>query len=86
MVDIDQRTAKRNRLVRAAVDALREQTRGRIGTLDIACDGDVLTIRGEVTTYYFWQLGFTAARDCAQRAGGLLFDYQVKVVPQPPAA
>jgi len=86
MVETDQWTAKRNRLVRAAIDALHEQTRGRIGTLEIACDGDVLTIRGEVSTYYFWQLGFTAARNCAHRAGGLLFDYQVKVVPQPPAA
>jgi hypothetical protein len=81
MADADLRTAKQSRLVRAAVDALYEQTRGRIGTLDIVCDGDMLTIRGEVGTYYLWQLGFIAARNCAQRAGGLPFDYQVKVNP-----
>ncbi len=68
-------------LVRRVVDRLRYQTQDRIGALDVACDGEVITIHGEVTTYYLWQLGFAAARYSAQKAGGLLFDYQIKVLP-----
>jgi len=67
-------------VIRAVVDRLRDQTRGRIRGLDVECDGDVVTIRGAVASHYLWQLGFSAARMAAQEAGGLLFDFQVVVV------
>jgi hypothetical protein len=66
-------------LARSVVDRLRYQTHGRIRALQVACDGEVITIRGVVPSYYIWQLGFAAARYSARKAGGLLFDYQVSV-------
>jgi hypothetical protein len=81
MVDPHCLTMGSDFVVRGVVDRLRYQTQDRIGALDVACDGEVITIHGEVTNYYLWQLGFAAARYSAQKAGGLLFDYQVKVLP-----
>jgi hypothetical protein len=68
-------------IIRAVVDRLRDQTRGRIRGLDVECDGDFVTIRGAVGSHYLWQLGFSAARMAARESGGLLFDFQVVVVP-----
>jgi hypothetical protein len=40
----------------------------------------VITIRGEVTSYFLWQLGLSAARIASRKAGGSRLDYRVKVI------
>jgi hypothetical protein len=68
---------------RGVLDHVRHETRGRVENLNVEFYGDVITIRGEVTSYYLWQLGLSAARSAARRTGGLLIDYRVKVISQP---
>jgi hypothetical protein len=69
-----------NSLQRAVLDHVRHQTRGRVDNLSVECHGHVITIRGEVTSYYLWQLGLSAARIASCRSGGSLLDYRVKVI------
>jgi predicted NBD/HSP70 family sugar kinase len=66
-------------LARFLVDRLRDDTRDGIRSLQVMCDDDVITVGGEVASYYVWQLGFASVRKRAHEAGGLLFDYQVRV-------
>jgi hypothetical protein len=65
---------------RAVVDRIRDETRGQIRDLEADCDGEVLTVRGEVDNLYFRQMAFIAAWIAARSAGGLLFDLKVDVV------
>jgi hypothetical protein len=69
-----------NSLQQAVLDHVRHQTRGRVDKLSVECHGDVITIRGEVTSYFLWQLGLSAARIASRKAGGSRLDYRVKVI------
>jgi hypothetical protein len=75
--------AKNNAVAQAVKDRVRSATRGRIRGLEVECDGEVVTVRGEVDSSYFHRLAFNAAWFEARNAGGLLFDLQVKVIPPP---
>jgi hypothetical protein len=68
-------------LMQAFLDQLGQQHRGYIRFLAVECDGDVVTIRGAVSSYYLWQLGHHAARVAAKECGGLLLDFQIDVLP-----
>ena len=68
----------RSEIVHRVLHAIRTRTGPRVNNLDVDCDGDVITVRGIVNTYYAWQLGFSAARNASSELGGLLLDYQVK--------
>ena len=70
-----------NDIVRKVLHAIRTRTGPRVNNLDVDCDGEVITVRGKVSTYYAWQLGFSAARNASSELGGLLLDYQVKAGP-----
>lgn len=73
--------AKNNAVAQAVKDRVRSATRGNIRGLEVECDGEVVTVRGEVDSSYFHRLAFNAAWFEARNAGGLLFDLQVKVIP-----
>jgi hypothetical protein len=75
--------AKNIAVARAVIYRVLAATRGQIRGLEVECDGEVLTIRGEVESSDFQRLAFNAAWIEARNAGGLLFDLQVEVVPSP---
>ena len=56
--------------------------RGRVDNLAVRCDDEMIDIRGEVESYFLWQLGLSAVQESAPDAGGCPFDYRIDVVPQ----
>jgi hypothetical protein len=68
-------------LVRSVLQAIHLHTHRRIEKLEVDCDGEIVTVRGEAPTYYLWQLAFAAARHASRKVGGLLVDYRVRAVP-----
>jgi hypothetical protein len=81
MIEPESDVAKNSAVVRAVIDRVRAATRAQIRGLEVDCDGKVVTIRGVVDSTYLKRLAFNAARIEARKAGGLLFDLQVEVVP-----
>lgn len=73
---------KNSAVIRNAIDRVRAATRDQIHRLEVDCDGEVLTIRGEVANRDLWRLAFHAAWLEARAAQGLLFDLQVQLLPQ----
>jgi hypothetical protein len=69
-------------VMRAVFDRVRAATSGKIRDLEVNCDGEVLTIRGEVDDWEVWWLAFHATWVEARAGEGLLFDVQVEVVPR----
>jgi hypothetical protein len=68
--------------IRAASDRVHAATSGKIRGLDAYCDGEVLTIWGEVDDWEMWWLVFHAVWVEARAGEGLLFDVHVAVVPR----
>lgn len=66
---------------RAVVERIRDETNDQVRDLEADCDGEVLTVRGEVDNLYFREKAFVATWIAARSAGGLLFDLKVEVVP-----
>jgi hypothetical protein len=83
MIESETDLAKNMAVARAFIYHVRAATRGRIRGLEVECDGEVVTIRGEVEGSDLKGLAFNAARIEARNAGGLLFDLQVEIVPPP---
>jgi hypothetical protein len=75
--------AGRQTSVAQAITArLRLVMRGRVDKLAVRCDAEMINIRGEVESYFLWQLGLSAVQESARDAGGFAFDYRIDVVPQ----
>jgi hypothetical protein len=72
--------AKNASVARAFVDRVRAATRDQIRGLDVDCDGEVVTIRGEVDSSDLERLAFNAAWIEARNGECLLFDLQVEVI------
>jgi hypothetical protein len=83
MIDSQTDHAKNAAVARAVIDRVRAATRDQIRGLDVDCDGEVVTIRGEVDSSDLKRLAFHAAWIEARKGEGLLFDLQVEVIPQP---
>jgi hypothetical protein len=83
MIESESDLAKNIAVARAFIYHVRAATRGQIRGLEVECDGEVGTIRGEVEGSDLKDLAFNAAWIEARNAGGLLFDLQVEVVPPP---
>jgi hypothetical protein len=81
IMESDTDVATNRAVERVVIDRVRAGTRGQIRGLEVDCDGDVVTIRGEVDSWHVWWLAFDAAWIEARNAGGLLFDLQVAVLP-----
>jgi hypothetical protein len=75
--------AKNSAVARAVMGRVRAATGDQIRGLDVDCDGEVVTIRGEVDSSDLKRLAFNAAWIEARNGEGLLFDLQVEVMPQP---
>jgi hypothetical protein len=75
--------AKNIAVARAVIYRVRAATRGKIRGLEVDCDGEVVTIHGEVDSADLQRRAFNAAWIEARNAGGLLFDLQVEVAPPP---
>ena len=75
--------AKNTAVARAVIDRVRAATRDQIRGLDVDCDGEVVTIRGEVDSFDLKRLAFNATWIEARNGEGLLFDLQVEVIPPP---
>jgi hypothetical protein len=73
---------RQTRIAQAITDRLRLVMRGRVNNLAVRCDDQMIDIRGEVESYFLWQLGLSAVQDSARDAGGFRFDYRIDVVPQ----
>jgi hypothetical protein len=73
--------AKNIAVARAVIYRVRAATRGQIRGLEVDCDGEVVTIHGEVDSLDLKCLAFKAAWIEARNADGLLFDLQVEVAP-----
>ena len=80
-MESDTDVARNSAVERVVTHSVRAATRGQIRRLEVDCDGDVVTICGEVDSYDVWWLAFHAAWIGARNAGGLLFDLQVAVLP-----
>jgi hypothetical protein len=74
--DVDNNSAA----IQAVIDQVQAATCGEIRGLEVDCDGQVLTIRGEVDDWDVWWLVFHAVWVEAKAGEGLLFDVQVHVV------
>jgi hypothetical protein len=83
MIESERELAKNIAVARAFIYHVRAATRGQIRGLEVDCDGEVVTIRGEVDSSDLKALAFNAAVIEARNAGGLLFDLQVEVAPPP---
>jgi hypothetical protein len=68
--------------IRAVIDRVHAATSGEIRGLEADCDGEILTIWGEVDDWEMWWLAFHAVWVEARAGAGLLFDVQVAVVPR----
>jgi len=73
--------AAHGHVVREMTDAILTRIGRTIDDLSIDCDGEVVTVRGKVPTYYLWQQAFSAACHASRRLGSLLLDYQVQATP-----
>ncbi len=60
---------------------IRAETGTSVESLEVACDGEVLMVQGNVPSFYVWQLAFTASRNAARKYGGLLLDCRIQTVP-----
>jgi hypothetical protein len=68
--------------MRAAIDRVHAATGGAIRCLEAYCDGEVLTIWGELDDWDVSWVVFHAVWVEARAGEGLLFDIQVAVVPR----
>lgn len=71
----------RNEVVREVTDSIHARVGRAVKDLNVACDGEVITVHGKVGTCHLWQLAFSAVRGVSNRLGGLLLDYQVQAIP-----
>jgi hypothetical protein len=81
MIQSETDVAKNIAVARAVIYRVRAATRGQIRGLEVECDGEVVTIRGEVDSSDLKALAFNAAWIEARNGDRLLFDLQVEVVP-----
>jgi hypothetical protein len=81
MIEFQTDHARNADVARAVIDRVRAATRDQIRGLDVDCDGEVVTIRGEVDSSDLKRLAFNAAWIEARNGEGLLFDLRVEVVP-----
>ena len=80
MIRSETDVVKNRGIERTVSDRVRAATRGEIRELEVDCDGEVVTIRGIVSSSYLRGLAFNAAWMAARNCGGLLFDLQVEVL------
>jgi hypothetical protein len=83
MFESESHAAKNSAVARAVIDRVRGGTRGEIRGLEVDCDGEVVTIRGEVDSFDLKRLAFNATWIEARNGEGLLFDLQVEVMSPP---
>jgi hypothetical protein len=81
-VEFDTEVDHYSAVMRAVFDRVQAATSGKIRDLEVDCDSEVLTIRGEVDDWEMWWLVFHATWVEARAGEGLLFDVQVEVVPR----
>jgi hypothetical protein len=77
----DTDVARNSAVERVVTNSVRAATCGQIRRLELDCDGEVVSIRGEVDSEYLQRVAFAAAWIEARNAGGLLFGLQVAVLP-----
>jgi hypothetical protein len=83
MIQSESDRAKNKAVAQAVMDRVRSAIHGKIRGLDVECDGEVVSVLGEVDNSYLHRLAFNAAWFEARNAGGLLFDLQLQVIPPP---
>lgn len=69
---------KDTQMAKMIAEKLHRRMRARVANLAVQCDVETITIRGQVESYFIWQLGFFAAKEAACEAGRSC-DYKIAV-------